>query len=657
MRDHRCRRILSRTLAFAAHPAPGVAERTPTVPARAHRPWLSSLGALALVVPVLALAAADGGYFAESWGWATLAYLWLVALALITRAHVRLGRLDLALLGSVSALAMLTLVSVVWSSSPSQTPLEAQRALLYVAAIGGVLLLTRPSSVCTLLGGLTAGITIVCAWGLVDRLFPDGTPVSDAVGATRLAEPLGYWNALGLFSAMGSLLAYGVALQARTAFGRGAAAAAMVVLLPTLYFTFGRAAWLALLLGAGGALLLVSARRRLVTALVVLGSPPVAAVLLSSRLDALSASSPSADAAAEQGRFLAAALLGLALIAALAAAVILPRAHVKAASVRLPHTRLAAVLGVVGVVVAGAVVLGNPVRVVDRGYESFDKRPSPVRGDLRARLLTLSGSGRVDAWRVAWNDYRENPLLGSGAGSFEQYWLEHRPTSVNFRDAHSLYLETLAELGPLGLAFLGGAVAAVVVAALRVRRNPLAACGFGAVVCYLAHAGVDWDWEMPAVTIAALICGASLVVLSRGEEGSEAGWRLRAGGVGLTVALGAAAVVGLVGNGALATSITDLGAGDYRSAEREALRASRWAPWSAEPWYMLGEARLAMGEPLRARRAFRMATERDPRNWVVWAELARVSEGRDQRQALARAFVLNPRAGIPNGRRDDGEGQ
>jgi tetratricopeptide (TPR) repeat protein len=311
-------------------------------------------------------------------------------------------------------------------------------------------------------------------------------------------------------------------------------------------------------------------------------------------------------------------------------------------------------LAIAGAAVAGAIAVADPIRLVERGYESFSGPPSPVRSDLRARVFTLTGSERADAWNVAWKDYRENPVFGSGAGTFEHYWVEHRPSSTYFRDAHSLYLETLAELGPLGLALVAGAVAAIVAAAVRVRGQPLAAGAFGAVVAFLVHAGVDWDWEMPAVTCTALACGAALVVLARGQQGSTAPWQLRAGGVALTVALGAAAVVGLVGNGAIAASISELRSGDYASAEREARRASRWAPWSAEPWRVLGEIRLRRGERERARAALREATERDPRNWVLWAELASASEGASRRDAVARALALNPRSWTPSQLRELG---
>ena len=45
-------------------------------------------------------------------------------------------------------------------------------------------------------------------------------------------------------------------------------------------------------------------------------------------------------------------------------------------------------------------------------------------------------------------------LVGSGAGSFKRYWLEHRPGAWSIRDAHTLYIEMLAELGPVGLVLI-----------------------------------------------------------------------------------------------------------------------------------------------------------------------------------------------------------
>src|SRR5262249_19535184 len=75
-------------------------------------------------------------------------------------------------------------------------------------------------------------------------------------------------------------------------------------------------------------------------------------------------------------------------------------------------------------------------------------------------------------------------------------------------DAHSLYLETFAELGLVGL-LLVCALATPVVVALRGRASETTAAALGGAIAYLVHAGLDWDWEMPAVTTVGIACIAA----------------------------------------------------------------------------------------------------------------------------------------------------
>jgi hypothetical protein len=122
--------------------------------------------------------------------------------------------------------------------------------------------------------------------------------------------------------------------------------------------------------------------------------------------------------------------------------------------------------------------------------------------------LARHGGDRPWYWHVAWEEVRVAPLAGQGAGTFHLSWLELRPIDASVQDAHSLYLEMLAELGAVGLALLLLALAPPLVVALRGARFPAAAAGY---VAFLFHAGVDWDWELPAVTVAGLLCGAQLL--------------------------------------------------------------------------------------------------------------------------------------------------
>jgi O-antigen ligase len=130
-------------------------------------------------------------------------------------------------------------------------------------------------------------------------------------------------------------------------------------------------------------------------------------------------------------------------------------------------------------------------------------------------LANLPGNNRWHYWQVAWQDYLAHPLLGSGAGSFGNYWTHHAPISSGALDAHNLYLETLAELGPIGLTLVLAFVAIPVAAALNFGAG--ASGAVGAFIAYAVHAAVDWDWEMPAVTLTAICLAGVLLVPSRGH--------------------------------------------------------------------------------------------------------------------------------------------
>jgi O-antigen ligase len=131
-------------------------------------------------------------------------------------------------------------------------------------------------------------------------------------------------------------------------------------------------------------------------------------------------------------------------------------------------------------------------------------------------LPRVSLGDRPAYWGVAVTDASERTLLGSGAGSFDDYWLEHRPIPAYVRDAHSVYLETAAELGVVGLTLLLCALGMPLVTAARARDRRFVAPAAAAYSTFLVHAGLDWDWEMPVTTLAGLACGAALLASGRG---------------------------------------------------------------------------------------------------------------------------------------------
>jgi hypothetical protein len=619
--------------------------------------WADARAAL-LGLLILPVAASHGGYYPPVWGWSALLLLWGAALALLLLADVRLRASEVAVLAAATGLFAWIVCSNLWTGSPTRTMLESQRAALYVGAVGALLLLVSGASYRALLGATWCAIALVCGYALATRLFPERLGITDLIAGNRLSEPVGYWNALGLFAAMGALLALGFVAHGRSWVLRAAAGASVVITIVALYFAFSRGAWVALGCGLAASIALEQRRLRAITALLVVAPWPAAGVWIGSRSEALTRQDAALEATSEAGHRLALVLLALAAGAALAGiafGAVASRLRVRRV---VRGTYAAALLLILTALMIGLFArYGSPVAIAERGYRAFTGPPPATGGDLNRRLFTFSSVPRAEQWTVAWQVFRSDPWLGSGAGTYELHWLRDRPSPTKVIDAHSLYLETLAELGPVGLLLLLTLLGIPLLAAARARRKSLAPAAFGAYVAYLLHAGVDWDWEMTALTLTALFCGGVLLLCAREQgRGASATPRTRAVLLALTVGLSAFSFVGLLANHAISASADAARAGDrelaagrpraaaehWDEAEAQARGAARWAPWSTEPWRALADAQLLRRNPAGAAASFRRAIAKEPGDWSLWYGLARASRGRPQRFALRRAARLNP---------------
>lgn len=604
--------------------------------------WDDVRAALLGILLVTPLAAVNGGYWPTAWNWSALAFLWIAAVALILGVPA-VSRAEVAMLSALVALLVWTGVSTAWSSDVGQTVLETQRAVVYVGVLAAALLLARGSSYRSLLIGVWGAIGLVCGYALLTRLFPERLGFYDPIAGYRLSEPLGYWNALGIFAAIGSLIALGFAAHARSLPLRTAAAASLLLTVPTLYFTFSRGAWIALAAGLVAAFVLETRRLELVTALLVVGPFPAIAVWRASGSRGLTRLDSPLALASHDGHRLAVVLVLLAAAAAVAVmlAFLLSRRFTFSTAARRGYAIVLCVAAV-GAALALFAHFGAPQTIAQRAYDSFTAPPPATATDLNQRLFNLASTRRL-LWTAAWHDAEAHPLLGSGAGTFERFWLQHRTIGEKVRDAHSLYMETLAEIGPVGLALLVVALSVPAVAAVRARRRRLVAPAFGAYVAFLLHAGVDWDWEMTAVTVAGLLCGAALLLAGRSQSRT---FRLsvpsRAIGIGVAVVLGVYAFVGLLGNRALSAANSAANAGRPAKEESEARHALRWAPWSSEARRLVAEGEYAQGRLRASRASLRHALSEDPGNWQLWFNLAAASSGRERVVAFRRAHRLNP---------------
>ncbi|MGH3077666.1 MAG: O-antigen ligase family protein, partial [Gaiellaceae bacterium] len=544
----------------AVEPAASRALERPSEGVSAHARALESLlPVVGAAVLVAGLGLSHGGYFATAWGPLTLAFLAVAGIALVVPPRADLGLRELALPVLLGAFALWALVSTAWGTPTEAVP-EAQRALAYAAGALAFALVLRQQRVVGFLIGLWAGICIVGVDALVGRLFPERFGEYDPISVYRLSEPVGYWNALGVLAAFGVLLALSLAARSESLVVRLTAAASTVPLALTLYFTFSRGAWLALLAGLVVALALDPRRLQLTVIFLVVAPWSTLAVWLASRSGPLTETGHTLSTAAADGRALAATAAGLALFAAgsvALAAGLAPRISVSARVSTAGNVALAA--GLAAALVLTLAALGGPSRIA----RSFAAPPVESGENLNDRLFDLSGNGRVDGWRVALEGAREHPVLGSGGGSYKRYWLAERPYAASIRDAHSLYLESLAEYGPFGLALVVAILGVPLGVAVRVRRRPFVPAAAGVLAIYAVHAGVDWDWEFPVLTLVAL--GAASAVMASGDARGHARrfGRRRAVLLGALIALVPIAAIGALGARAEAASADAAGERDY----------------------------------------------------------------------------------------------
>ena len=590
---------------------------------------------------LVSIAAANGGYFPTSWGWSALGFAWVALLLLLLADEVELTREGVAFLAGTLALTGWTFASTAWSWDLPQSVLEGERSLVYATAVS-VLLLAGRGRQRALLAATLAAVTLICAYSLATRLFPAHVGRFDSTAGYRLFTPVGYWNSLGLFAAIGSLLALGFVARALSLAAKAVAAAALVLLVPTIYFTFSRGSWLALGIALAFCLLLDPRRLQASLATLVAAAAPAVAVLIASRSKPLTTIDTPLAAAHHDGLRLALAIALLLLAAALLGAAfgVAERRLSPSRPLRLAYgfALLLAIAVCLAVVWARE---GSPPTLARRAWHSFTAHPPATGQNLNNRLFRLSNNGRIELWHAALHQSATARVAGTGAGTFEIWWDEHRPDRQQVRDAHSLYLETLAELGIFGLALLALILGAPLVGAFRRRASPLipfAAAGF---VAFCVHAAMDWDWEVAAVTLAGLACAAALVLPER-RAAAAVRVPVRLAGVAAALAVAGFALVAAVGNRALASANDGLRQGSYFQAELAARRAARWMPWAADPWLLVGEIEGASFRPGQARRSLEKAAKKEPRSYLAWYALSGQTSGAEQRHAAAQVVRLNP---------------
>jgi O-antigen ligase len=560
---------------------------------------------------VVGLSLVHGGYAPAAWGWTALLGFWATLLGLAFRSDRRVDRAGVALVACVTAVTGWTALSSLWTQSVPRTMLEVERDLVYVTIAAAVLLLGNSRDRSQLVWGLGGGLVVVIASAV--GLYFASTPEFDATQGYLLFRPIGYANALGGLVVVALPLVLALAAHDARRAVVSAALASAVVLAIALYLAQNRAGYLAL---------------------------GIALVVWLSRTNAPVRS--------------AAACLSLATAAGVAVTAVAPlglfdthRAIADVGARRVGAAAIVIALATVAFVLAPRVQrLRVPSTWVTRGA----RLAAALAGVALCRALVGLGD-RAQYWHVAWRAFERHPFLGTGAGTFDEQWLRYRGSALSVRDAHSLYLETLSELGAVGLVLLVALLALPIVVSRR-RRDPLTTACLGSYCAFLVHAAFEWDWEMPVVTVCGVLLASVLVRSGASASGVALGRRARfAAAAALAVAAVFAAVT-LVGNSDVLAAERLLAHGDVQGAAARANRARHLLPWASEPWLVSADARARSLDEAGTRASLRAAISRDRADWALWFRLAAASRGNERDVALRRALALNPRlvSGVGSGR-------
>jgi hypothetical protein len=659
----------------------GTAERREGAAGRAGRrleagavDWGGAATWLLAAALVVYLALQNGGYDPIPRDQIGVAVWWALLLGVAVEALPVPGRTRPALvaLGLLFGFALWTAFSLGWTQSSERTAAELARVAAYlgVFALGICLATRRRDGARRVLDGVTAGLALVAAVGVLSRLHMGWFPVNEIGKALpgieierRLAYPLGYSSAVGALAGMTLPLLLAASASARTIAVRAVAAAALPIAGLALYLsTSGTGAAVAAV--ALLAFLALSPDRlpKLLTLAAGTGGAALLAAAVHSR-EALSRGLPTA-AAERQGT----GVIWIAL--AVCAAVALVQVAIALADRRLsrpgwlPIGRRQALIAT-----AAALVVAIPVAIaagapheVSHSWQRFKSRSGEADSgpSSSSSILNVSGSGRYQFWEAAVEEGESAPWQGTGPGSFEFWWARHGYNGF-VRNAHSLYLESLGELGIPGLLLITAFVLAVLgVGAVRALRAPpgerlvLAAATAGAAG-FAAAATLEWVWQLAALAVAFIllaavaVSGYSLPEPTRRRRRSRRRNRnllLRAGVAAVAVAALVAIWFPLRGATALRQSQVDAAHGDLAAALGKARDAADAQPYATSP--VLQQALLLerQGKLAAAAPEAASATRKESENWRTWTILARIEAERGRigpaLHAYRRAQTLNP---------------
>ena len=418
-------------------------------------------------------------------------------------------------------------LSLTWSISRTETVTELLRSSMYLATFAlAAASLSSQRIVGLLIDGMNLVVGAVAGYGVLQKTSPVEYP-SNTTDGIRVGSTLEYANTVAVVLAMGIALGLGRMTQLKNPVVRGLYAALILIFGVILYLTFSRGGMLSLAVGLVVLFVVGGRRLQMLGSLLLISGPLVWLVWkvqgLETFFDFVSAEAPRAADGSTFRTYLMIAVVQAFLLQTIYA--FLVERYELTPTMRRVIGAAAVIAVLVGVGTLGYLVIGEQ-RGSDEVLGTFTRKAEDTQ-DVRDRLTSLSSNSRSTYWQVAWNEWKEHPLTGTGAGTFMYTWLENRPGFGGVKQVHNVYLEQGTETGIVAFLALAGFAALLLGyaawAAWRAsgERKVLLAGLTAALSVYLVSSALEWHWYIPPSTIYFFIlAGVTIKLAARAEQPS-----------------------------------------------------------------------------------------------------------------------------------------